>query len=99
MAYTNHGKTSLAERNSAQKPKLSEGDHHSFNRVMSKNHSTAAKVTAELNIHLEDPRSTKTVRLQLHKPNIHSRAASAKLLITENSVKRRKRRCDDHKPC
>jgi len=62
MAYTNHGKAPLAERNSGQKPNLSEGDHHSFKRVMSKNHSTAAKVTAELNIHLEEPRSAKTVR-------------------------------------
>jgi hypothetical protein len=56
---------------------------------MSKNHRTiAAKVTAQLNIHLEDPISTKTVQLQLHKSNIHSTAASVKLLITENSANR-----------
>jgi len=30
-------------------------------RVAFKNHSTAAEVTAELNIHLKDPVSTKTV--------------------------------------
>jgi hypothetical protein len=54
MAYTNHGKTS-AVRNSGQKPKLNERDHHILKRTMSKNHrTTAAKVTAELNIHLED---------------------------------------------
>jgi len=38
--------------------------------------STAAKVTAELNIHLED------------KSNIHGRAVNAKPLITENSAHR-----------
>jgi hypothetical protein len=57
----------------------------------SKNQSTAAKVTAEVDTYLEDPVSTNTVRQQLHKSNIHGRAATAKPLITENSAKRRKR--------
>jgi len=62
MAYTNDGNTSSAERNSGQKPKLSERECHRLNRTVSKNHrTTAAKVTTELNIHLEDPVSTKTV--------------------------------------
>jgi hypothetical protein len=37
-------------------------------------------VTAELNIHSEDPVSTKTVQRELHKSNIHGRAATAKRL-------------------
>jgi len=77
--------------NSGQKPKLSERDHHSFKMIMSKNHRTiAAKVMPELNIHLEDPVSTKTVRQQLRKSSIHSRAVNVKLLITANSAKRQK---------
>ena len=49
------------QRNSDQKPKLSERDHHILKRNVSINHrSTAAKVTTELDIHLED-RFTKTV--------------------------------------
>jgi hypothetical protein len=40
-------------------------------------------VTAELNIHIEDLVSTKTARCELHKSNIHGRAAIAKPLITE----------------
>ena len=96
--YKHHGKTSSAKRNSGQNPKLSDRDHQSFKRIMSKNHrTTAAKVTEELNIHLEDPVSTKTVQRQLNKSNIHSRAASVKLLITENSANRQKICCDDHK--
>jgi len=54
-------------------------------------------VTAELNIHLEDPVSTKTVRKDLHKSNIHGRVAVVKLVITENNAKRRKIWCDYHK--
>jgi hypothetical protein len=66
---------------------------------VSKNHSTtAAKVTAELNTHLENPVSIKTVGRDLHKSNIHGRAAIVEPLITENNAKMRKIWCDDHKP-
>ena len=37
MACTNHGKTTSAKRNSDQKPKLSKRDHHTLNRIVSKN--------------------------------------------------------------
>jgi hypothetical protein len=61
---------------------------------VSKNHtSTAAKVTAKLNIHLEDPVSTKTVRQEFHR-YIYSRAAIAEPVITENNTERW---CDDCK--
>jgi hypothetical protein len=61
-AYTNHGKTLSAKRNSGHKPKLSERDHQTMKRTASKNHrTTAAKETAELNIQIEHPVSTKTV--------------------------------------
>jgi transposase len=54
-SYTNHEKTSPPKRNSGRKQKLSERDRHSLKRTLTINRrSTAAKVTAELNIHLED---------------------------------------------
>jgi len=59
---------------------------------VSKAHRTAAaKLTAELNIHLEDPVSTKRVRRELHKYNTRGTAAVAKPLIKENNAKRRKK--------
>jgi len=52
--YTHHGRTSSAKRNSGQKPKLNERDCRTLKRIVSINHrSTAAKVTAELNVHLD----------------------------------------------
>jgi Holliday junction resolvase RusA-like endonuclease len=58
--YTNHRKSSSAKRNSGRKPKLSERNRSTLKRIVSENHRpTAAKVTAELNIHLEDPVPTK----------------------------------------
>jgi hypothetical protein len=66
-------------------------DHRTLRRIVLKNHRpTAAQVTAELNIHLEDPVSTKTVQHEIHKSNIHSRAATAKPLITESNAQMRK---------
>ena len=47
-------------------------------------------MTAELNINLEDLVSPKTVRRELHKSNIHGRAAIAKSLTTENDAKSQK---------
>jgi hypothetical protein len=46
--------------------------------------------TAELNIHLVDPVSTKTVGRELHKSNIPGRAAIAKPLIAESNAQMRK---------
>jgi transposase len=98
-AYTNHGKTISAKRNSGRKSKLTERDRRTLRRTFfPKNHrTTAAHVTAELNIHLEDPVSTKTVRRELHESNIHCRAAIAKPLITDCNAQMRKRWCHDIK--
>jgi hypothetical protein len=47
-------------------------------------------VTVELSIHLEDPVSTKSVRRELHKSNIHGWAAIAESVITESNAQMRK---------
>jgi hypothetical protein len=97
-AYTDHGKTSSAERNCGRQPKLGARDRCILKWVVSKHYRTAAaKVTAELNIHLEDADSTKTVRRELHKSNIHDTVATAKPLIIENNTRTRNRWCDNHK--
>jgi hypothetical protein len=47
--------TSSANRNSGQKPKISERDCCTLQRIVSNNHrTTAARITADLIIHLED---------------------------------------------
>jgi hypothetical protein len=60
-------------------------------RIVWKNHRiTAAQVTAELSIHIEDPVSTKTVGRELHKSNMQIRAATAKPPITGSNAQMRK---------
>jgi transposase len=98
-AYTKHGKTSSAKRNSGRNPKLTDRDRRTLKRIVAKQHkTTAAKVTAELNAHLSNTVSTKTVRRELHKANIHGRATIAKPLITEANAKLRKKWCHDPFP-
>jgi transposase len=41
-AYTNHGKTTSAKRNSGRKSTLTERDHRTLRRIISKNHVTTA---------------------------------------------------------
>ena len=87
----------IVVRNRDRRPKPSERDRHTLKRTVSKNRiNTAAKVTAELRIHLQDPVSTKTVRRELHKSDIHGTPAIAKSLIAENNTERRKRQYDDY---
>jgi hypothetical protein len=55
--------------------------------IVSENHTTtAAQVTAEQNIHLQDPVFTKTVGREFHKSYINSRATTAKPLITKSNA-------------
>jgi hypothetical protein len=52
-AYMNHGKTASAKRNSGRKSTLTERDHRTSRRIVSKNHrATAAQVTTGLNMYL-----------------------------------------------
>jgi transposase len=75
-AYTNHGKTTSAKRNSGRKSTRTERDRRILRRIVSKHHrTTAAQVREELNIHPEYPiftmsdvsftNPTSTVGLQL----------------------------------
>jgi hypothetical protein len=65
-------------------------------KFAARHRTAAAKVTAELNIYLEDHTSTKTIGRELHKSNIHNIAEIAKSLLTESNAKRPKIRCGDH---
>jgi hypothetical protein len=69
---------------------VTERDRRTLRTVPENHTTTAVYVTAQPNIHLENPVSIKTVRCELHKSNIHGRAATAKLMITENIAQIRK---------
>lgn len=81
-AYIQEGRTTSNRNNCGSKRKLSERDVRVLTRIVSKNHvTTAAQFTAELNVHLKSPVSTKTVRRELHRVNIYGQFPIAKPLV------------------
>jgi hypothetical protein len=65
----NHANTTSAKRNSGRNSTLTGSDRHTLRRVVSENHrTTAAQVTAELNIRFEDPVSTKLSVMRFTNP-------------------------------
>jgi hypothetical protein len=68
-AYTNHWKTASAKGNYGRKSTSTEKDCHTLRRTVLKIHrTTAAQVTAELNIHLEDHVSIKISDVSFKNP-------------------------------
>lgn len=89
-AFENEGKTSSGKHNSGRKPTLSERDRRALQRIVrADRRTTAPKITAELNDHLESPVSSKTVRRELHKCGFYGRAAIRKPLLSKNNVSKR----------
>jgi hypothetical protein len=71
-----------AKRNSGRKSKSTRRDRRTLRRILSKIYrTTAAQVTAEINVQLEEYVSTKHVCRELHKSDIHARAATANLSL------------------
>ncbi|XP_073410924.1 cytosolic arginine sensor for mTORC1 subunit 1 isoform X1 [Dendrobates tinctorius] len=86
-AFEREGKMSAAKHRSGRKSKLTERDHRTLKRIVREDRKTRApKITAELNEHLQNPVSTKTVRRELHKSGFHGRAAIRKPLLSITNV-------------
>ncbi|KAL1276901.1 hypothetical protein QQF64_023574 [Cirrhinus molitorella] len=97
-AYHQEGRTTSNRSNCGRKRKLSERDVRVLTRIVPKKHkTTAAQLTAELNVHLNSSVSTKTVRRELHRVNIHGRAAIAKNLVTRANANRQFQWCQQQK--
>ena len=89
-AFEKEGKTSSLKQNSGRKRKLSDKDRRTLTRIVRKDHkNTAPKITAEINDHLENPVSSKTVRRELHKAGFHGRAAIRKPLLSQTNIAKR----------
>ncbi|GFY03229.1 uncharacterized protein TNCV_1171891 [Trichonephila clavipes] len=89
-AYTQLGKTSSEKQNSGWKKKLIERYRRVLKRiVMSRNRTTAAKVTSKPNQHLDSPVLMITVRRYFYEQNIYGKAEIPKVLVTDVNTKRR----------
>ncbi|GBO33698.1 hypothetical protein AVEN_67242-1 [Araneus ventricosus] len=85
-AYTKLGKVASAKHNSGQKSKLTDRDRRALKRIVArKRKTTLPQITTEMNTHLQNPVSTKSIQRELHAA-IHGRVAIPKL---QNAMKRR----------
>ena len=97
-AFEKEGKTSSAKHKSGRQSKLSERDRRTLNRIVRNDRrSTAHKITTELNEHLQNPVSTKTVRRELHKGGFHGKVAIRKPLLSQTNVSKRLEWCLAHR--
>ena len=75
-AFEKEGKTSSLKQNSGKKRKLSDKNRWTLTRIVRKDNKNATpKITAD---HLENLVSSKTVRKEQHKTELHGRAAIRK---------------------
>ncbi|GBM57375.1 hypothetical protein AVEN_127105-1 [Araneus ventricosus] len=90
-AYTKEGKTTSSKHNSGRKSKLADRDRRVLKRIVARKHKQSlSEITSEMNSHLQDPVSSKTVKRELHAANIYVRVAIRKPLVTPtNAFKRR----------
>jgi hypothetical protein len=86
----------FSEKEQWAKITLTEGVCRTLRMIVSKNHSTAAQVTAELNILHEDPVSTKTVRCELTNPTSIVGLQLINVCL-ESNTQTHKWWCHDHK--
>ena len=78
-AFEKEGKTSSLNQISGRKGKLSNRDRRTLTRIVWKDHKNiASKIIEELNDHLENSFSSKTVRRELNKAGFNGRTAIRK---------------------
>ncbi|GFU85069.1 transposable element Tc1 transposase [Trichonephila clavipes] len=89
-AYTNLDKVSSEKHNSGRKLKLKDRDRRVLKRIVTRNcKTTLPQITSEMNTHLLNPVSMKTIQRELHTANIYGRVAIRKPLVTgRNAAKR-----------
>lgn len=82
-SFEKEGKTSSLKENSAGNRILSDIDCRILSRIVRKD--TNPNITVELNGNVENPVSSKTVRMELYKAGFHRRDAIKKLLFSDES--------------
>ena len=84
-AYQSHGQTSSSRSNCGRKRKIRDYDHTFLKLIVSRNEiNTAPKLTAELNKHLINTVSIKTVRRELREAGYSGKGAFTESIESTN---------------
>ncbi|GFY26842.1 transposable element Tcb1 transposase [Trichonephila clavipes] len=82
-AYKKCGNVTPGKHNSGQKRKLTDRDKRVLTRIVArKRKQSLSQITSEVNSHLRNPISARTVQRKLHASNLYGRVGIRKSLVT-----------------
>ncbi|GFU53553.1 transposable element Tc1 transposase [Trichonephila clavipes] len=90
-AYKKCGNVTSGKHNSGQKRKLTDRDKRVLTRIVArKRKQSLSQITSEVNSHLRNPISARTVQRELHASNLYGRVGIRKSLVTARHALQRR---------
>ncbi|GFY11132.1 transposable element Tcb1 transposase [Trichonephila clavipes] len=97
-AYRKCGNVTSGKHNSGRKRKLTDRDKRVLTRIVArKRKQSLSQITSEVNSHLRNPISARTVQRELHASNLYGRVGIRKLLVTARHALQRRQWCRTHR--
>ncbi|GFU64159.1 transposable element Tcb1 transposase [Trichonephila clavipes] len=97
-AYKKCGNVTSGKHNSRRKRKLTDRDKIVLTRIVArKRKQSLSQITSEVNSHLRNPISARTVQRELHASNLYGRVGIRKPLVTARHALQRRQWCRTHR--
>ncbi|GFV35330.1 transposable element Tcb1 transposase [Trichonephila clavipes] len=97
-AYKKCGNVTSGKHNSGRKRKLTDRDKRVLTRIVArKRKQSLSQITSEVNSHLRNPISARTVQRELHASNLYGRVGIRKPLVTACHALQRRQWCRTHR--
>ncbi|GFX96982.1 transposable element Tcb1 transposase [Trichonephila clavipes] len=97
-AYKKCGNVTSGKHNSGRKRKLTDRDKRVLTRIVArKRKQSLSQITSEVNSHLRNPISARTVQRELHASNLYGRVGIRKPLVTARHALQRRQWCRTHR--
>ncbi|GFT42130.1 transposable element Tc1 transposase [Trichonephila clavipes] len=96
-AYKKCGNVTSGKHNSGRIRKLTDRDKRVLTRIVArKRNQSLSQITSEVNSHLRNPISARTVQRELHASNLYGRVGIRKPLVTARPALQRRQWCRTH---
>ncbi|GFX96488.1 transposable element Tc1 transposase [Trichonephila clavipes] len=97
-AYKKCGNVTSGKHNSGRKRKLTDGNKRVLTRIVAqKRKQSLSQITSEVNSHLRNPISARTVQRELHASNLYGRVGIRKPLVTARHALQQRQWCRTHR--
>ncbi|GFT85992.1 transposable element Tcb1 transposase [Trichonephila clavipes] len=97
-AYKKCGNVTFGKHNSGRERKLTDRDKRVLTHIVArKRKQSLSQITSEVNSHLRNPISARTVQRELHASNLYGRVGIRKPLVTARHALQRRQWCRTHR--